>query len=651
MSVTVSIDDGIAIVMLDNPPVNALGREQRQGLLDAAERLDVNPLVHAVVLICAGRTFVAGADVREFGQPPHAPFLPDVIARIETSAKPWTAAIHGTALGGGFELALSCRFRVALESARVGLPEVTLGIVPGAGGTVRTTRLAGVETALDLVTTGKPMAAGRALAAGLLDQLIPGALADLRVAALDFARRALAAPLPPLAVDRLVHVPDAAFWQAQQQRVARAARGALAPFRALDCVRRAAEGDFQGALAHERSTFLELRESAQAAALRHVFFAERAAPRPKALRDVSPRTVNQVGVIGGGTMGAGIAAALADAGLSVVMIERDAAALEHGLARIDGLYARAHAQGRISAPEVAARRGRITGAVDYAALAGADLVIEAVFEDPQVKRAVFAALGRYCRPDAVLATNTSYLDPRSFLQDVIHPERLIGLHFFSPAQVMRLLEIIPLPQTSPEALATAFALAQRLRKMPVQAGICDGFIGNRILKRYRAAAEDLLRAGASVAQIDAAMRDFGMAMGPFEAQDMGGLDIAWMQRKVAREAGADIPLALGDILVDAGRKGQKVGAGWYDYAPDGRAPLPSDAVANLLAPHVLRSDPPEDIAETLVAAMADEGRAILHEGIAQSSSDIDLVLIHGYGFPRWRGGPMFHTGTLGKEGV
>jgi 3-hydroxyacyl-CoA dehydrogenase len=647
MSVTLVVENGIAVVTLDNPPVNALGQEQRQGLLDAVQRLDADPAVDAVVLICAGRTFVAGADVREFGQPPRAPFLPDVIARIERAAKPWLAAIHGTALGGGLELALACRWRVALDSARLGLPEVTLGIVPGAGGTVRTTRLAGVETALDLATTGKPMAALRAQAAGLLDHLVTGTAQDLRGVAIDFARAALDAPWPLLACERPVQAPDEAFWLAQRARVARAARGAQAPLRALECVRSATEDGFDTALAHERATFVELRDSAEAAALRHVFFAERAAPRPAALRDISPRPVQGAGVIGGGTMGAGIAAALADAGLSVVMVERDADALAQGLGRIDALYARMQAQGRITAAEAGVRRGRVTGALEYAALAGADLVIEAVFEDIDVKRAVFAALGRHCRRDAVLATNTSYLDPRGFLLDLPQPERALGLHFFSPAQVMKLLEIIPLPQTAPEVLATGFALAQRLGKVPVQAGICDGFIGNRILKRYRAAAEDLVRAGLAVADIDRAMRDFGMAMGPFEAQDMGGLDIAWMQRKAARGRGEVVPQALADLLVEAGRKGQKAGAGWYDYR-DGVAQA-SAHVAALLAPHVMPAPRPGvvDPAAMLVAAMADEGRAILAEGLARSAADIDLVLIHGYGFPRWRGGPMFLTGTTG----
>jgi len=638
--VSIDRDGEIAVVTVNNPPVNALGQALRQGLWDAVATLDADPAVRAVVLICAGRTFIAGADVREFGLPPSEPHLPDLVNRIEAAAKPWIAAIHGAALGGGFEVALGCRFRVALDTASVGLPEVTLGIVPGASGTVRTPRVAGVAAAVDLVTTGKPARAARAQAIGLVDAVLTG---DLRAGAIAFARAALTAPLPLPASQRPVTDPGPEFWAEQQAAVSKRARGEVAPLRALACLQKAAQAPFDAALAFERATFLELRASDQAAALRHVFFAERAAPRPPHLGETQPQPLRRAGVIGGGTMGAGIAAALRDAGLPVVLIERDAEALARGIANLQAIFDGGVKRGKLTPDQAAARMAGITGATDYAALADSDLVIEAVFEEIGVKRAVFAELARHCRADAVLATNTSYLDPRAIAEGLPDPGRFIGLHFFSPANVMKLLEIVPTPDTAPDTLATGFALARALGKIPVQAGICEGFIGNRILKRYRAAAEALLRQGVAIAEIDAAMRGYGFAMGPFEAQDLGGLDIAFLQREGARAAGQNVPETLGDILVRAGRKGQKTGGGWYDYAPGQRQPQPSDTVAALLAGQITPKAPPADIAAHLVGEMAAEGAAILAEGIALNAADIDLVEIHGYGFPRWRGGPIFAT--------
>ncbi|MDQ1901527.1 3-hydroxyacyl-CoA dehydrogenase NAD-binding domain-containing protein [Paracoccus sp. WLY502] len=638
--VTISRNGDIAVVTVDNPPVNALSQALRRGLWDAVETLDADPQVRAVVLICAGRTFIAGADVTEFGKPPLEPHLPDLVDRIEAAAKPWVAAIHGSALGGGFEVAMGCRFRVAVEGASVGLPEVSLGIVPGASGTVRTPRLAGVEAAVDLVTSGKPVKAAKALSLGLVDAVFAG---DLQANALAFARDALTRELPPPVLARPVAAPDAAFWDEKRKAVAKAAKGAEAPLRALDCLRKAAEAPFAEAMAFERQTFLDLRASDQAAALRHVFFAERAAPRPAHLKGADPLPLRSAGVIGGGTMGAGIAAALRDAGIPVTLIERDDEALARGMANLRGIFDGAVKRGKLSEAQAEAHMAGVTATTDYAALSDADLVIEAVFEEIGVKRAVFDRLATACRADAVLATNTSYLDPRLIAEGLPHPDRFIGLHFFSPANVMRLLEIVPVPETSDRTLATGFALGRMLNKVPVQSGICEGFIGNRILKRYRAGAETLVRQGVAIADIDAAMRAYGFAMGPFEAQDLGGLDIAFLQREGARAAGQDVPETLGDILVRANRKGQKTGGGWYDYAPGERRPQPSAAVAELLADRITGRTQmdPEAIARHLVGEMAAEGRAILDEGIAASPADIDLVEIHGYGFPRWRGGPMF----------
>lgn len=643
MTVSIDRDGEVAVVTVDNPPVNALGQALRQGLWDAVGTLDADPAIRAVVLICAGRTFIAGADVTEFGKPPVPPHLPDLVDRLEQAAKPWIAAIHGSALGGGFEVAMGCRFRVALDSAAVGLPEVTLGIVPGASGTTRTPRLAGVEAAVELVTSGRPVKAAKALSLGLIDAVVSG---DLRAEAIAFARKALTQALPQPVSARPVTSPDAAWWDDQRKTIAKRAKGEIAPLRALDCLRIAAERPFAEAMAHERATFLDLRGSDQAAALRHIFFAERAAPKPAHLGDAKPRDIRSAAVIGGGTMGAGIAAALRDAGLPVTLIERDEEAVQRGLANLRSIFDGAVKRGKLTEAQAQARMSGVTAGSDYALLAETDLVIEAVFEDLSVKRAVFIDLGQICRPDAILATNTSYLDPRLIAEGLPHPDRFIGLHFFSPANVMKLLEIVPTPTTSPETLATGFALARQLSKIPVQAGICEGFIGNRILKRYRAEAEDLVPQGTPIAAIDAAMRGYGFAMGPFEAQDLGGLDIAFLQREGARAAGQDVPETLGDILVRAGRKGQKTGGGWYDYSPGDRTPRPSDATAGLLADRITTGPAltADEIAARLTAAMADEGKAILAEGIALKASDIDLVEVHGYGYPRWRGGPMFAAG-------
>ncbi|MCA0941792.1 enoyl-CoA hydratase/isomerase family protein [Salipiger pacificus] len=634
---TVRRDGEIAVVTLDNPPVNAISEAVRKGLFEMVGQLDADPEVRAVVLICAGRTFLAGADVREFGKPPVEPHLPQVVDRIEAARKPWVAAIHGTALGGGFEIAMGCRFRVAVETARVGLPEVTLGVIPGASGTVRTPRLAGVEAAVDLVTNGRPMPAGSALKAGLIDAVV----SDLKGDAVAFARAALDAEMPlPVSKRPLEPMPEE-FWQKARKAAVKA--GHQAPLRALDSIRFATEHGFAAAMAHERETFLDLRGSDEAAALRHVFFAERAAPKPSALKGIEPRPFKLVGVIGGGTMGAGIAAACREAGMEIILIERDEGAVARGLSNVAAIFDGAVKRGKLAEAGRAERIAGVRGSTDYAELAEVDLVIEAVFEEIGVKRAVFAELGRVCRPDAVLATNTSYLDPRAIAEGLPHPERFIGLHFFSPAHIMKLLEIVPTPDTAPEVLATGFALARALNKMPVQAGICEGFIGNRILKRYRAEAEALVSQGVAISEIDAAMRDYGFRMGPFEAQDLGGLDIAFLQREGARAAGEDVPETLGDILVRAGRKGQKTGGGWYDYVEGDRAARPSPRAAELLAARITGEQdlPRPEIAAHLVRAMASEGASILEEGIAKRPEDIDLVEVHGYGFPRWKGGPMF----------
>jgi 3-hydroxyacyl-CoA dehydrogenase len=570
--------------------------------------------------------------------------LPDVVASIEGANKPWVATIHGSALGGGLEVALGCTYRVAVPSAKLGLPEVTLGIIPGAGGTVRLPRLIGAPAAVDLVTSGSPVDARKAATLGLIDAIVEG---DLLPAAIAFAREVAGKPAPQPISERTVSAVEDGFWERAEKAVVAKVRREAAPLRALASVRRASETDFATAMAFERETFLELRGSFQAAALRHVFFAERAAPRPPELAGVMPRDIRSAAVIGGGTMGAGIAAALRDAGLPVILVERDKAAVERGLANVRSIFEGSAKRGRIT-PELAAERiAGVVGTDDYGALAGTDLVIEAVFEDLAVKRAVFARLSDVCRPDAVLATNTSYLDPEQIGQGLMRPERFLGLHFFSPAHVMKLLEIVPTKKTAPEVLATGFALARLLGKIPVRAGICDGFIGNRILKVTRAQSERLLLSGAAPSAVDAAMRAFGLPMGPFEAQDLGGLDIAAFQRKAARERGETPFAPVADRLCAIERFGQKSGGGWYDYQPGDRTPQSSDIVAAIIAEEAAgrpqRAWDDASIADAIILPMVNEATRILDEGIALRTADIDLVKIHGYGFPRWRGGPMHYA--------
>lgn len=656
MSVSIAFSEGLALVTVDNPPVNALSQQVRAGLLSAVAACDKNPDVRGVVLVCRGRTFIAGADVTEFGKPPLEPHLPAVVTAIEEAAKPWVAAIHGSALGGGLEVGMACRFRVALASAQAGLPEVRLGLLPGAGGTVRLPRLVGPELAARMITGGVPISAGAAREAGLFDEVYED---ELLLRAQGFLKEALARPLPlPVLARPSVDAPSS-FWEEITASVRKRAGREKAPLLALESVRKACSEPTDEALAFERATFLQLRGSEQARALRHVFFAEREATRPPELAGVVPRALTSAAVVGGGTMGAGIAVALRDAGLPVILLERDGDSLQRGMERIREIYAGSLKRGRLSETVVTERLAGIRGTIEHAVLADVDLVVEAVFEDLQVKREVFRRLSEICRQDAILATNTSYLDPRLIVAGMPWPERFIGLHFFSPAQVMKLLEIIPVPETAPDVLAAGFALARRLGKIAVRAGICDGFIGNRILRTLRAQAERLLLAGASPGEVDAAMRDFGMPMGPFEAQDLGGLDIAAFQREAARERGESVFAPVADLLCEQGRLGQKTGAGWYDYLPGDRKPHESPTVHGAI--EAARSAhaglqtglswSAETLADCIVLPMINEAAAILEQGIALREADVDLVEVHGYGFPRWRGGLFCYARGRGLQDV
>ncbi len=646
--VTTTITDGIALVTVDSPPVNALSQSVRAGLMDAFAALESADGIKAAILHCAGRTFMAGADVSEFGKPAAPPAIYEVAARIEALPFPVIAAIHGNALGGGLEVALGCHYRLATEEARLGFPEVTLGVIPGSGGIVRTIRCLEPEKAVTLITGGKPIRAGEAREAGLIDDVVTG---DLVEAAIAFATLMAGKPLPtPLSRRQAPAMPDEAFWADATKRAHKTAKGARAPLVALDVIRAAYAEPFETGRQTERAAFERLRDSAEAAALRHVFFAERRANRPDMLGDVEPLPLDRVGVVGGGTMGAGIATALLQAGYAVTLVETNEGALAAARERLTALLVASAKRGLIAGTGFE----RLTLTVDFDDLAPCDLIIEAVFEDLAVKRELFARLDAVARPDAILATNTSYLDPEKLAEPVADTSRVVGLHFFSPAQVMKLVEIVRLSDTSPKTLTTAFALAKRLSKIGVLSGICEGFIGNRLLKRYRAAAEDLLIKGVSVASIDRAARAFGFPMGPFEAQDLGGLDIAFRQREGARSQGQKVPETIADVLCREGRLGQKTGGGWYDYRPGDRAPLPSPVVDSILKDRGIEAGKGDDndpaaLAQGLLQPMIAEARAILDEGIAQSPEAIDLVEIHGYGFPRWRGGLMYYAINPDKE--
>lgn len=640
------LQDDIALVTIDNPPVNVTSRAVREGLVAALDRAQAAG-AGRVVLTGAGRAFVAGADATEFAAPPQEPHLPDIVARIEAFSVPVVAAINGTALGGGLELALACHARIAAPGATLGLPEVTLGVVPGAGGTQRLPRLVGLGTALSLISEGRVIGAAEALRIGLIDALAHDTVA---------AARGFAVPDRPNTGDMPAPMADPAALKAARQRIARRRPQQIAPSKAIDLIEAATHLPLAKGLAAERACFLELKTGDQASALRHVFFAERSAMRGG--RE-GGRDIGRAVVVGGGTMGAAIAYALAQAGITVALVETDAAGADRAHANVARLYAEAVTRGKIATTAAdASFTTRHSFHAGYDHLPPADIAIEAVFEDLEVKRQVFAALEAALPQDAILATNTSYLDVNRIAETLRTPSRFLGLHFFSPAHLMKLLEVVRADTTSPETLATTLRLAARLKKIPVLAGVCDGFIGNRILTRYRQTCDIMLIEGALPAQVDAAMRGFGMAMGPYEVQDLSGLDIAYANRQrlgwKAKPGFRYIPIA-DRIVEQTGRLGRKTGAGWYDYT-DGK-PAPSALIDALVAGESARAGITRrtfgdtEIVDRAMAAMVEEGFRILEEGIARKSADIDLVMIHGYGFPRWRGGPMHWAGRSGLAAI
>ena len=647
----------ILLVTIDNPPVNALGVDVRRGLMEAIDAADGDASVKAIVLAGAGRNFLGGADIREFGKPPMPPALPDVCNRIEASDKLVVAAIHGAALGGGLEIAMSAHYRVALTSAKLGLPEVALGLLPGAGGTQRAPRLIGAQAALDLMLSGRHAGAAEAAKLGLVDRVEQGE--DAAAAGLAYAKELLAAGAPVRRTrdaEALANRDEQrAVIEAARVETAKKSRGLFSPLKIVDAVQGALDLPFDEGLALERKLFLECLDSPQRAGLVHAFFAERETAKSPETRDASPRAIASVGIVGGGTMGAGIAVAALDAGLPVTMIERDEEALARGRKNVEKVYDGQVKKGRMTEEAKAAVMARWSGSTQYDALAQVDLVIEAVFEEMGVKKAVFAELDRVCKPGAVLATNTSYLDIDEIAASISRPQDVIGLHFFSPANIMKLLEIVVPAKVSADVVATAFELAKKLKKTPVRAGVCDGFIGNRILAVYGQAAHYMMEDGASPYQIDKALRDFGYPMGPFQVSDLAGGDIGWATRK--RRAATRDPKAryvqIADRLCERGWFGQKTGRGYYLYPDGARAGTPDPEVEAIIeqerqrAGITPRTFSDEEIVRRYLAAMINEGANVVHQKIALRPLDVDVTFVHGYGFPRYRGGPMKYADMVG----
>ena len=654
------VQAGVAVVTLDSPPVNSLGHEVRQELLAALERANAAHDVSAIILIGSAAVFSGGADIREFGTSKAVaePNLLTLIKEVEASPKPVIAAIQGVCMGGGLELALACHYRVGVPGAKIALPEVKLGLLPGAGGTQRLPRLLGVEPALNMIVSGATVPSEKFRDTRLFDGFSDGNLLEF---ALSFARRIVSEGAKLKRVrDLTINVPNAeAFFQFARNTVKAAAGPYPAPVACVEAVAAVAGKSFDAGIKRERELFTALMLSPESAALRHVFQAERAASRILDVpADTTVRPIRNIGVVGAGTMGGGITMTFINAGLPVVLLETQQDALDRGLANIRRNYQGALRKGTLSPASLEQRLALITPTLEFEQLRDVDLVIEAVFENLAVKRQVFENIDRVVRQGAILASNTSALNLDMIADFTARPQDVIGLHFFSPANVMRLLEVVRGAKTSKDVLATAMRLAKTVGKVAVVSGVCDGFIGNRMLARYGTAAHDLIMAGALPEQVDSALQEFGMAMGPFRVGDLAGLDIGWALRK---RRSAEFPdrdfSTVADELCEAGRFGQKTGAGWYRYASGSRNPIPDPKVTAIIEQYrrqkgiTPRDVTAKEIVERCVYALINEGARILEDGIAQRASDIDLVYLNGYGFPAYRGGPMFYADQMGLRDV
>lgn len=642
--VSVEIKEDIAWVTINNPPVNATSLSVRKGLLAAVHQVQGCKLA---VLKCDGRTFIAGGDMTEFDRPPEEPHLPDVLDAIENSKTPFLVLMHGTVLGGGFEVAMACAYRHAKTGTRFGLPEVNVGLIPGAGGTQRAPRLMGWDASIKMACLGQLMGAEELFKIGAIDLITDNF--DQSVNSISDVR--------PIAVSKrsIENLPKGK-WQEYSAVIEKRARGQNAPTHNLEALKWAIDPYAEGKL-KERALHLDLRKSEQSQALRHIFFAERASSSPQKLKQVTPKPIKNVVIIGGGLMGSGIAAACLNAGYEVAIIEQNKGAAQTAQKNVEQILKGGFDRGKISSEELAQRREVFSTHDSYDVAASVDLAIEAVFEDVNAKREVFAKLQSIMQDDAILATNTSYLDPETIFEEIEDKARCVGLHFFSPAHIMKLLEVVELPVTSKETLATAFQLAKKLRKIPVISGICDGFIGNRMLASYRRAAEYLLADGAYPHEIDAAMREFGMAMGPFETQDLSGLQIGYANRRRqdATRKKHERYITIADQLFELNRLGRKSAKGWYAYHEGSKAPIIDAEVTNLIDDYRKENSiqatkfSNEEIQSLLMAAMVNEGACIVESGIAENSACVDVVKVHGYGFPRYRGGPMKWAESIGED--
>jgi len=658
--VTYALRGAVAVITMDKGPVNGLGAELRTGVADALDRANADAAVQAIVLTGTERAFSAGADVTEFGTPKalREPNLRVLIDLIEANAKPVVAAIAGQCLGGGLELALGCHFRVAKADAQLGLPEVKIGLLPGAGGTQRLPRLIGLEAALNMAVGGNPVPAKAFAGTPLVDRIAEGDLVDAAVA---YAGELIEQKTAPRRT-RALKVKDPlgeAWLQFARNMVAPQAKGLPAPMKALEAVAASLTKPFDEGMRLEREGFMALMNSPESRALRHIFSAERAASKiPDLPADTPVREIRKVGVIGAGTMGGGITMNFLNAGIPVVLLEMKQEALDKGLATIRRNYENSMKKGKLKPEQVEQRMALVTGTLSYDGFQDADLVIEAVFENMDVKKSVFETLDKTCKPGAILASNTSYLNLDKIASFTSRPADVIGLHFFSPANVMRLLEVVRGAKTAPDVLATSMAVAKKIKKIAVVSGVCDGFIGNRMLARYGAAANGLINAGALPQQIDGALQKFGMAMGPFRMGDLAGLDIGYATRqRKAAEAGVPFQPGVADKLAEAGRFGQKTGAGWYRYEAGKRDPIPDPVTEQLIAEYraahgiTPRAISDAEVIERCIFALVNEGARILEEGIAARASDIDVAYLNGYGFPALRGGPMLYADMVGLANV
>ena len=640
----------VALITIDNPPVNGMSHPVRTAMLEGLDRANADPAIDAIVLAGAGKVFSGGADIREFNTPKMLaePTLRTLITAFESSPKPTIAALHTTAMGGGLELPLGCHFRVAKKGAQIALPEVKLGLLPGAGGTQRLPRAVGLETALNMIVSGASVPAEQLV--GLFDEIVE---ADIVEGALAFA--AQKRPITRLRDRKVKHDNPQAFLQFARNTVGAMARNLPAPLKCIDAVAASVEKPFEEGLRIERDLFVQLLNGAESQALRHAFFAERAASKiPDVPEDTPRRAIARVAVIGAGTMGGGIAMNFLNAGVPVTLLEMKQEALDRGLATIRRNYESTVKKGRLSADEMESRLALLKPTLSYGDLGDADLLIEAVFEEMGVKEQVFAKMDQVAKPGAILATNTSTLDVNRIAAATKRPRDVVGMHFFSPANVMKLLEVVRGKATAKDVLATVMDVAKKIRKTAVVSGVCDGFIGNRMLKYYLAQAIALVEEGASPQQVDRALEKFGMAMGPFRVSDLAGNDIGWAIRK---RLYAEDPKArrqpIADRLCEMGRFGQKTGAGWYRYEPGRRDPIPDPAVDEVIAAvrkelgATPRTIGDEEIVLRCVGALVKEGTRILEEGIAARASDIDIVYLTGYGFPAFRGGPMYYGETVG----